>query len=299
MINLRPTYFPPTATDEASSPSLKLLPDRVTSRGRTKKGKGAWVTCNEGIIAGLMSKKGPHIGFLRHYPSITIPENIQFIIHHQLLERIKIELQNLSNTLNSLSPRPRRESTTSEDRSASSGDMGYKPIMRRLTNAQVSSIPGLSNTILPDGVSVHPHPSSSVDRFQGDIIALLDISNLSPPASKSTDQDDTTKVAIPLIPIQGKSIPLYTLSTLFPPSLHTELDSQIKKILSIERRSKRRSILRLGLGAGSGPKQKSDLSDIIALYSHPSTEDRRGISGIPLAVALWRIRCFLGYGWGS
>ncbi|WWC93280.1 hypothetical protein V866_000113 [Kwoniella sp. B9012] len=299
MVNLRPTYFPPSSKD--STGSLKLLPDRIITRGRTKKGKGLWVSCHRTVIQHLLNDKGPHIGSLRTFPSITIPTNINSIIHTQLLQRVQSELEWLSNNLSSLSPRPEISDSFSSD--PNHKEIRHKPILKRLTSVDVSLINDQNG-----------HGCSPVQiQREGEIIALLDISGLSSTStstsgliSSSTQKFEDTE-AISLISVRGKSIPLYNLSTLFPPSSHLHLNSNIKKVLSIERKLKRRMTSHSSLSSdhkaqGEEMRSKSDHSNIIALYNYPygsvdHTEKQRGMVGIPLFVALWRLRCFIGQGW--
>ncbi|WVQ68562.1 uncharacterized protein L199_006771 [Kwoniella botswanensis] len=305
MVNLRPTYFPPSSKD--STGSLKLLPDRIITRGRTKKGKGLWVSCHSTVIQHLLSDKGPHIGTLRTFPSITIPTNIKTIIHTQLLQRVHNELEWLSNHLSNLSPRAgiSDSSPLSSSSDPNLKEIRHRPILRRLKSLEASHI---------NNQSGHGHSLAQIQR-EGEIIALLDISGLSSTSTSSSPSGLISSSAsvledaidIPLVSIQGKSIPLYNLSTLFPQSLHQHLNSNIKKVLSIQRKLKRRTTMSRPRIQGEEMRSKSDHSksdhsDVIALCNYPSgsfdrTQKQRGIVGIPLFVALWRLRCFIGQGW--
>ncbi|OCF57755.1 hypothetical protein L486_05220 [Kwoniella mangroviensis CBS 10435] len=298
MVNLRPTYFPPSSKELTGS--LKLLPDRIITRGRSKKGKGVWASCHRTVIQHLLNDKGPHIGSLRAFPSITIPNNVKTIIHSQLLQRVQNELEWLSNKLSSLSPRA--EISDSSPSSSSSDpihkEIRHKPILRRLTSVEVSHINN------QDG---HDRSPAQIGD-EGEIIALLDISGLNSSSiattglisSSAPDVEDA--IDIPLVSIQGKSIPLYNLSTLFPQSSHLHLNTNIKKILSIERKLKRCTKMSSPRIQGEELSIKLNHSDIIALCIYPSgsvdhIQKQRGVVGIPLFVSVWRLRCFLGQGW--
>nr|XP_018261790.1 uncharacterized protein I303_06235 [Kwoniella dejecticola CBS 10117]OBR83948.1 hypothetical protein I303_06235 [Kwoniella dejecticola CBS 10117] len=331
LINLRPTYFPPDATNSTAAGLLQLLPDRILTRGRSKKGKGMWVSCHNEVIDQMINGKGPHFGTLRQFPSLTIPPNLKAIVHAQLSERVLLEMECLARRSESLLP-PRGNGQGSDGFSATP----YTPTLRRLTNMEAASISISSPP--SSGSTLASAPSSKT------ILALLDISALSSP-SPSNIHDGTgsqqiqqksqkdLEVDVPLVHLttgertpMTDSIPLYDLSALFPHSdQHIRLLRSLRRVLSMERRNKRRLVVgrnhqspssfstsqteHPGIPyshpeppAGADASADSAHSDILALCSGSAgqgehTEDDRCILGYPLFIALWRLRCFLGHGW--
>ncbi|WWC71278.1 uncharacterized protein I206_105231 [Kwoniella pini CBS 10737] len=319
LINLRPTYFPPDLRNSESTGSLKLLPDRILTRGRSKKGKGLWISCNSTIVKQLINGKGPHIGTLRQYPSITIPSNLKSIIQEQLLERILIELNTLFKKLQTL-PRKVIPNESQNERAI------HKPILRRLTKIEISKI-GTSSTIDKSISTSNDRLSDS--QIHGNIIALLDLSKLeSNDTSLFNNTHHNLKIDnipdIPLINVNiekelGISVPIFEITSLFSNfNQRNKLLINLKKILSIERKLKKRFSnididqidSKKSLKVDSGNEKQLEFnkdkniehSSIIALYSYPiaSTDDanlHKGDLGLPLFIALWRLRCFLGQGW--
>ncbi|WRT68712.1 uncharacterized protein IL334_005692 [Kwoniella shivajii] len=287
MINLRPVYFPSTNQDEninandnsianihshshpyPKSHSLQLLPDRLITPGRSKTGKGMWVSCHRDTIAKLHGK-GPHTGILKQIPSCTVPRNIRDIVHAQLLERTKSELINLVNKMNS----NMRTGLWIDDGMDVNGEREYSPVLTRLTMSEwktISSLTSSNSSYLPTA-SASSSPTASYLEESGNglsdtssndnIIALLDISNLpfSFPSSTSVDSSSASLITSnnhgpdPLATLNAASsvsvtllnnhqTPLYDLSVLFPKeSDQLEVLKLIKKALSLERKMKLKS----------------------------------------------------------
>ncbi|WWC90404.1 uncharacterized protein L201_005339 [Kwoniella dendrophila CBS 6074] len=368
MINLRPTRFPSSeiSTNSSSSSTLRLIPDRILTQGREKKGKGFWLTCHKDIIDQLINSKGPHLGILRQIPTLTIPSNLDEIIHLQLLERIKIELDLLAKRLQA-SPRHSLTTETTKDEIDEN-----KPILRRLTKTESSSLvfrqPHKDSFPLKDQgcriedkirIENEDKNGDENEKFilndnqAGQILALLDICNLSQSRRQidelknefedkykhevskpdTTYEDDPKDILLRSFMqnngygIMGNDdIPQFSLSKLFQRDNKQDQDdrfeilSSIKKILSIERNYKRKyhihssnsktnsssdSISSTTLNENENGKKirrnfDKEYSDVLALYHYPestSITQKRENLGIPLFIALYRLRLFLGQGW--
>ncbi|KAK8854521.1 hypothetical protein IAR55_003260 [Kwoniella newhampshirensis] len=347
LVSFRPTFFPSTSN---SPPALHLLPDRVALPHASKMGKGSWISCHRGTIDQLQDSKGSRIGTLRQIPSLQVPPNLSKIVQDQLDSRVLYELEHLASKLETLTPRIKNRIST-QDASEESGILGGGEeggggvvgddvVLRRLFEDEVRGIKVGTEDLVTGGMIDPRHGGEN-------IIALLDISvvktgplmNDTEPVVSSS-QAFTPIPSIPLVsitcnPLSSRTtpqIPLYTLSTLFPRSTHSRINTAISSLLSTERKHARRKRLsrqtthaqndRLTMtpapeSTTSNTTSNRDSrsvqrhSDILALSSFPShlrprlSDDRvqndihaqRGSIGVPLAIALWRMRCFYGQAW--
>ncbi|WVF67647.1 hypothetical protein IAT40_002406 [Kwoniella sp. CBS 6097] len=365
LINLRPTYIPPTQQSTTSTipASLHLLPDRVASPARVKKGKGFWVTCHRNIIDQLTGNRGPHVGLLRQIPNLQVPPNLRDIIHGQLIHRAVYELDLLSKRLKVHTRRVKNRASSStlhpveNERSAvqAVGGTEYGPeevdvVFRRLTLEE-------ADRVVQGDVTGRPTAMGDT-KGSTNVVALLDIMGLGGRHPVELPDEISGKVDIPLIPFNNHSstidrlhssptitqcstatalgtashgVPLYPLGHIFPADQHQKVLELINSLLTTEAMHKRRSSYLLPRGTasiGSSVRNVSDsheqLSNILTLHYMPrtttnpsdanapgdsdmNTGDRardgqrdkysRGELGSDLAIALWRIRCFLGQGW--
>ncbi|WVN86141.1 uncharacterized protein L203_101302 [Cryptococcus depauperatus CBS 7841] len=279
LVGLQPTYCP-SSVETGVSESLQLLPTQVASPDKNKRGKGMYVTCHKEHINALVNSKGPHIGVLGQIGGLQIPPSLADIIEAQLGYRVLYELRHLYRQLRAL---PRMQNP-SLDRQHGDRDQPAEKILRWLSKDEVE----------------HARKGAQIEG-KG-IIALLAIPTI-PALSSSIDLQDlpiptTFPPAAPNIQLLSSEIPnglgtiqpLYDLSSLISPDLHSHLYTLLDGIYSLERD-------RLCLTDADGER-----SGILALsVSAPRREckrkqlDRKAV--MLLGIALWRLACFHGHGW--
>ncbi|WVQ95222.1 hypothetical protein IAU59_002317 [Kwoniella sp. CBS 9459] len=232
LINLRPTYMPPTPTSEVStykvsSPaSLHLLPDRVASPARLKKGKGFWVTCHGQVVDQLGGNRGPHVGVLRQIPYLQVPPNLREIVHAQLLQRVMYELDLLSKRLKVHTRRVKNRASASTSgitklefgRSASSSESSDvngtetetdDVVLERLTVEEANRI------VQGGGLGSGRHSELGAKKAMSNVVSLLDITGLDvQDAVEGVSDRKSSEVDIPLVSLDRPSS-----SERLPPSI--------------------------------------------------------------------------------
>lgn len=166
------------------------------------------------------------------------------------------------------------------------------PILRRLQAAELEGLGSVSTTM-------------------DDIFGLIDTLNLEPSPRDTSHPTVTHDMTETLIPT-------FRIASLFPQSHHNDIRQRISTILSIYRQDRFRArISRVTRPSSSGIRIADDVqathlaesipptssaritatpkSDLIAISSPPDQFD----FGIPLAIALWRLRLWHGEGWYS
>ncbi|EIW68381.1 hypothetical protein TREMEDRAFT_74262 [Tremella mesenterica DSM 1558] len=289
MINLRPTIHPNHQTN--LNPPLILLPDRIQHPKilPRKKGKGVWVTCHYESLGRLLIP-GPHLGILQSFHSLSIPTSLPRIVSHQLQLRIQQEFSILIRRLrarpkderglihrldvsssfisDSSSPLPEFHSGESSSIFESTGDSMTQssddPVEDRLGN-KIDNF--LEEVNIPrDTIALfifHPQTSSNIHTNQRNEDPSIPV--------------DDARWGDTFIRSDGTQIPIYHLD-LFPlennplQELHT---------------------LSLFSQSGSTEVGEKATSQVWAL----DTSAPWGHLGVPLVMALWRLRMYHGYEW--
>lgn len=211
-------------------------------------------------------------------PSIQRPPRLPDQIHHQLAERLIQELDLLADEVRSL-----REQVDSDVASAPVTAGWKRPDRRVLARMSSSEV------------------SATLEKGEVDsgIVAVLDSSGLrsgaretessarqlgtSTPRSTSKARKDEAGDLLPLLRPAGsedQQVPLIPLRDVIPPELHASLSQGLEAVLAC-----------LGEPEVKGAGQ----TDHLALRTWAG--DREGTLGVPLFVALWRLRLWLGAGW--
>ncbi|OCF38738.1 hypothetical protein I317_07467 [Kwoniella heveanensis CBS 569] len=316
LVNLRPTYIPPSPSSVSPltpppSSSLQLLPDRVATPARLKKGKGFWVSCHQDIVDHLTGSKGPHVGVLRQIPNLQVPRNLRDIIHAQLLQRVLYELDLLFRRLKvhtkKVKNRVLPSSATIKGESHPEGRAGLEMsdvVVRRLTMEEADRIATAQSV---KGIRSPLEVGARGER--SNVVALLDMAEL----GNGKTEEKAGQIDIPLIPIHQsisadhnntvssatapmsrtegsesiapiQGIPLYSLAHLFPVDLHPRLLELIDGLLATEathvrrsaylssRRAQHHSSPQASAARHLGDSQDQPLSNILAIHYTPRSD---------------------------
>ena len=306
-----------------------LLPDRVLHPrfAPRKTGLGMWALCHHEVIARL-SGPGAHKQYLNRTRSEVLPD-LQELVYLQLCQRVEQELVLLHERL-----RGKNRSVDTRLRHAEAGvRMGRKEDMRRTTIRRldrneadearsgqwgderavalfdISGLPGFRET--KTAVEIESKRDEEAERDEKSNSALDDAAVLSV-------LKIPIGIALPLVKTPKTDIPIYTPSTMFPAALHATLSELFGKIVQNEETdvARIRETERVLADKGAGPSEsageaiphksaedalegESEKSDMLVLSTHPILpgSDRQGNQGVDLAIAFWRLRCFLGEGW--
>ncbi|ODN83536.1 hypothetical protein, variant [Cryptococcus amylolentus CBS 6039] len=262
LIRLTPIYFPSTGDRPHS---LQLLPDGVAESSTASKGKSLYVTCHRDYIKRLYEPKGPHLPFIRGISSLQLPPNLVDIIHAQLLSRVLWEL---------------------------------RYILRRIRHLPKGHLESQKKT---QRVLVRwPNPKGQMDSANG-VVALLDLAGLTPapvdspfdlkeiPFPASLPQNVPSPLMTPLS--EHQDVPTYHLASLFPPSLHAYLHKSLWSIFHVERP---RGVPNTSSSDTKGKEQSEH--ELLAMSTLEASSNGSAL-GTDVAIALWRLVCFHGYGW--
>lgn len=286
-----------------------------------------WALCHHEVIARL-SGPGAHKQYLNRTRSEVLPD-LQELVYLQLCQRVEQELVLLYERL-----RGKNRLVDTRLRHAEAGvrmgrkeDLGRTTI-RRLGRIQadearsgqwgderavalfdISGLPGLRET--KTAVEIESKRNEKAARNEKSDCAFYDAATLS--ALKIP-----IGVALPLVTTPKTDIPIYTPSIMFPAALHATLSELFGKIVQNEETdiARIRETERVLADKGAGPSTpagdaiprqaaedalegESEKSDMLVLSTHPilAGSDRQGDQGVDLAIAFWRLRCFLGEGW--
>ncbi|KGB76421.2 hypothetical protein CNBG_2259 [Cryptococcus deuterogattii R265] len=276
LINLRPTYFPPSSGE---GESIQLLPNAVATPSSIKKGKGMYVLCRKETIDHLVTGKGPHLSVLRQIPHLQIPPNLTSIIHGQLLYRILYELRHIHRRLEAL---PRCENQKDA--------VKVENVLQWLSEEEVEDVRG------GKGVT------------DKDIVAFFDVAGLTTSASPVITQDipvpsslANTSPDIALLPLKANgdhpedrntnnALPVYKLASLFPSELHPFIGCSLQAIMSTEKQR---------FPPSNHLLHRCIPSEVLALRAFDSDQRDtvQGSLGTLLAVSLWTLACFHGQAW--
>ncbi|KIR41922.1 hypothetical protein I307_00408 [Cryptococcus deuterogattii 99/473] len=271
LINLRPTYFPPSSGE---GESIQLLPNAVATPSSIKKGKGMYVLCRKETIDHLVTGK-----VLRQIPHLQIPPNLTSIIHGQLLYRILYELRHIHRRLEAL---PRCENQKDA--------VKVENVLQWLSEEEVEDVRG------GKGVT------------DKDIVAFFDVAGLTTSASPVITQDipvpsslANTSPDIALLPLKANgdhpedrntnnALPVYKLASLFPSELHPFIGCSLQAIMSTEKQR---------FPPSNHLLHRCIPSEVLALRAFDSDQRDtvQGSLGTLLAVSLWRLACFHGQAW--
>jgi len=270
MVNLKPTFFPPSDDHPGG---LFLTPNHILHphHSSPKLGKGLWVTCHRGVMERLQ-KPGPHMGAIAQIPGLNVYPRILGQVEDQLRQRVLQEALLLRDRLETA---PGGSNIATEHRSRL--ESGVKSVFEKLSDVDASVVRGGSGDV------------------GGRIVALLDMAE-----DPIVGQSDNALHRAPLVSRSaGPPIPLYRTSTLLP-----EQRSEIAAVFN--------AVAGLVKPEPSDPRPAEDIKQsspsIFALSAYPpamlqldtgrvGVHDDPGLVGIPLAVALWRLRCWFGEGW--
>ena len=306
-----------------------LLPDRVLHPRFTprKTGLGMWALCHHEVIARL-SGPGAHKQYLNRTRSEVLPD-LQELVYLQLCQRVEQELVLLHERLRgkNRSVETRLRHAEAEVRMGRKEDVGRTTI-RRLNRYEaaearsgkwgderavaffdISGLPGFRET--KTAVKIDSKRNEEAERDEKPDSALDG-------AAVHSVLKIPIGVALPLVKTPKTEIPIYTPSTMFPAALHATLSELFGKIVQNEEtdiariREAERRLADKGAGpstpaedatprksAGDAFEGESEKSNTLALSTHPilAGSDRQGDQGVDLAIAFWRLRCFLGEGW--
>jgi hypothetical protein len=203
---------------------------------------------------------GPHTAALRQLPGVEVPKHLADLIQKQLLLRVLQELEMLNTRVKSINGQIRLD--RSRDLLSKSAEMeAVGPILRTLHKGE-------------------QHDEQAV--------AYLDMGRL--------EQARLGKAAAHPVPSSFPSdLPFYQLSSLFPGDLHERL----RKLLNALLASERPALWRVGYERHPSKTTRKRVSSVLALRTWPGGEWEKGLLGVPLAVALWRLRCWSGEGWAE
>lgn len=243
------------------------------------------------------SESGPHSRFIGGQKAQVIP-NIESLVYLQLCERIVQELQLLHSRIRSRTFRVGTRLKAKEGMSGDDTPMQETPVMLR--EVTVAEAEGARAGRLEDD----------------DCVALFDLSGLLTEVAKVGEANDpdagTGEGAIPiptastqLVKTSTREIPLYVLSDLLPAQLQGQARHYITQILALEGLEKQRNSPEGPQGTAkmgqAGLSEVKPSSNLLALSTYPRSAGgaRKGDVGLDLAVACWRLRCFLGEGWAE
>ncbi|ODO11036.1 hypothetical protein I350_01637 [Cryptococcus amylolentus CBS 6273] len=208
---------------------------------------------------------GPHLPFIRGISSLQLPPNLVDIIHAQLLSRVLWELRYTLRRIRHL-PKGHLES--------------QKKTQRVLVR--------------------WPNPKGQMDSANG-VVALLDLAGLTPapvdspfdlkeiPFPASLPQNVLSPLMTPLS--EHQDVPTYHLASLFPPSLHAYLHKSLWSIFHVERP---RGVPNTSSSDTKGEEQSEH--GLLAMSTLEASSNGSAL-GTDVAIALWRLVCFHGYGW--
>lgn len=308
MVNFRVARLEDTTNTKApksKDPAMYLVPDRILHPRfeRQKTGISIWTQCHHSIVARLDSP-GPHM-VLTNTKRAQVAPGIVDLVFTKLRQRVIQELSLLQErmTATNLRPGQRAKVASSSDNTDLSLTMETPPIVSRLTEEEAEQV--------RDGVSEIPGAIAYL------VLPIIRHRTTTPDLTASDPETGAEKL-LPLdvdIPPPGperKGLPLYPLTQLFQDEEYVTVRQLLGKMLATERnvRLRTQQAKRISTSTSSSPSggtkigtesipNTSPASDIIVLRSYPRTsgEIRPGNMTVPLAVALWRMRCYLGQGW--
>ncbi len=228
---------------------------------------------------------GPHLGLWRLVPGLKVSPRLADQVESQLQIRVLQEVELLRVRLESSTPTVLKRSTSSAHRRGAA--------LRRLTEDELGA---LSQTGQIAG------SSTGTD----DIAAFLDIQGIEGESGKAKPEMEFDQN------LPSLAIPTFRISELFPTAQHDEVSKALRKVLAVERIEARRaykhrkrmeeeSSASASLPDSEPTKNRSVASNILALSTWPEVSDdgehKVGEKGLPLAVALWRLRGWYGEGW--
>jgi hypothetical protein len=229
---------------------------------------------------------GPHLGVLNKTKGLGIPPRLADLVQQQLELRVIQELELFKSRFKTTSKKIPELPTSSTFGSSSEGVVGSSRILREISEEVIGS--------LDHGV------------YEGEsrgLAALLDLREISLPVERDLVPDSISTpqptLSLPMIQTSGtdRQVPLYSLTTLIPVSLRSQAILHLENLLFTEHlQSARLRAVKEGTYNPGIPFDipKGPLPPVMGIYTFPTD---RGVTPVPLLIALWRLRAWHGYGW--
>ena len=325
-----------TSNRKDSLSGTYLLPDRVLHprHAARKTGLGMWTLCHHEIISRI-SLPGPHKQFLNRTKAMVGPD-LHELVYIQLCQRIEQELELLHARIRGKNRTVEtRLRQAAEGRGVGRAEDEGRSVLRRLSMKEAEGVRDgeWKNEGAVAFFDLGNMSDWSLDRADGiaDSSSSIPLAELEPEekAEASPSNSDMpfqiqipVGASTPLVQSSKTSVPLYTPAAIFPQRLHRSLAELFAGIIREEGMEQSRSkaarhMLELG-SAGIAPtthersspsgttqdqveqvEHVEEMSDILVLSTYPLLpgSNRPGHYGVDLAIAFWRLRCFLGEGW--
>jgi len=302
-----------------------LFPDRVLHPrfSPRKAGLGMWALCHHDVISRL-SGPGPHKQFVNRTKAQVGPD-LHELVYLQLCQRVEQELRLLHERL-----RGKNRSVETRLRQAERGlglglEEEERVVLRRLKKAEAEKVgqgrwedeqavalfelgglptwtPGRRDSPVEGGSSQKDDAETSSAEEEAPFVVHIPVGT-----------------AIPLVKTPKTDIPIYTPASILPPALHASSAELFGKLLREEKMELARAkevrgiLTQRSSGGGEGQsiqealssddtlagEDNEEMSNMVVLSTHPllSGSSRPGHYGVDLAIAFWRLRCYLGEGW--